>query len=87
MKNYFKSYALGILFGLLFFLPGLSDFSWSIQKHWIAMLIFTPALAYITVLYMNFITKPIKENWLHLLTFIIGVVLCVFALVYLEILI
>lgn len=85
MKDYFKSYALGILFGLLFFLPGLSDFNWSIQKHWIAMLIFTPALAYIFVLYTNFITKPIKENWLHLLIFILGVVLCVVSLFSVEI--
>ena len=84
MKNYFKSYALGILFGLLFFLPGLSDFNWSLQKHWIAMLIFVPALAYIFVLYTNFITKPLKENGWYLLTFILGLVLCVIALFSLE---
>ena len=84
MKYYLKSYALGISFGLLFFLPGLLDFNWSLQKHWISILIFTPALAYIFVLYSNFITKPIRENFRYLLTFILGVILCVLALIFLE---
>ncbi len=80
MKKYFVAYALGILFGLLFFLPGIIDFNWSIRKHWITMLIFTPALIYTFELLRNFITKPIKENWMYLLTFIVGIVLCVVAL-------
>jgi len=84
VKNYFGSYALGVLFGLLFFLPGFLDFNWSLQKHWIAMLIFAPALAYIFVLYTNFITKPFKENRWNLLIFVFGVVLCVIALFIIE---
>ncbi|MER2009478.1 MAG: hypothetical protein ABS939_18760 [Psychrobacillus sp.] len=84
MKNHYKSYALGILFGLLFYLPGFLEFNWSLQKHWLAMLIFAPALAYIFYIFGNFITKPIKENSWYLLTFIFGVVLCVIALFSLE---
>lgn len=84
MKNLVKSYAVGVLVGILFFLPAISTFEWSFQKHWLQMLLFTPALGYFMYVVQDLFVKPFKENKWNLLVFLIGLICCAGAILSLE---
>lgn len=84
MEIYVKGYALGVLYGLLFFLlefnPSL-QIDWSLQKQWIAIFIFSPALIYFILSYAEFnVISFKKENIKKTLCFLLGIFLSMYAL-------
>lgn len=57
MKKYVQGYALGVLFGLLFFVPvviPISHTEWSTARHVIALVIFASAIVYLTMTLGNY---------------------------------
>jgi|GEM_PF-2108600 len=84
MKIYLKGYALGVLLGLLFFLPAFNpalQINWTVHDHWIAMLIFTPALLYFILSFGEFNAISFKkESIKKSCSFILGTVLTIYAL-------
>ena len=83
MKIYLKGYALGVLLGLLFFLPAFNpalQINWTLQELWIAMLIFTPALLYLMLSYGEFsVISFKKESIKKTCSFLLGVSLSIYA--------
>lgn len=65
MKKYVHGYALGVLFGLLFFVPAaipITHIEWSTSRHIIALLIFSPAIIYLTMTLGNYTDSPSKRT-------------------------
>ena len=82
MKKYLKGYALGTLLGLLYFLPEFYPaFKVNFLQHWVAMVIFTPALIYLILSYAEFSEISFKkENIIKSGFFLLGIILSIYAM-------
>lgn len=82
MKKNLKGYALGTLLGLLFFLPGFNpSMKINFLQHWIAMIIYTPAILYLILSYSEFNEISFKkENLIKSGFFFLGIIMSVYAM-------
>lgn len=77
MKKYLKGYALGVLFGLIFTSPSfVTKVPLSFKQHWIALIIFIPAIVYFCLSYSEYNEISFKkENIKKGVSFVIGIIL------------
>ena len=77
MKKYLKGYALGVLFGLIFNSQAfVTKVPLSFKQHWIALIIFIPAIVYFCLSYSEYNEISFKkENIKKSVSFGIGIIL------------
>ena len=82
MKKYLKGYALGVLFGLIFTSPSfVTKVPLSFKQHWIALIIFIPAIVYFCLSYSKYNEISFKkENIKKGVSFVIGFILSFLAI-------
>lgn len=82
MKKYLKGYTLGALLGLLFFLPVFNPaLRVNFQQHWVAIVIFTPAIIYMILSYAEYSEISFKkENIIKSGFFLLGIFLSIYAM-------